>query len=111
MKIIITNEDGGGEHSLGYYQTATAKLINDKVRTRFCRWEGDDLHFSGCANKHLHNKMLILCSIFVDSKCGGCYTNFKNNVQLCGFEDVASVKNLYEFVSKIDLKTISISFE
>ncbi len=118
MKIIIANKMpkpiqrqlNADEYKNLIIDTIEAKL-GRPAGSPFARWEQNVLIFNHSAKIRLHNKLIILCAIFVDYECRWCHTEFGSFVRLQMFDSVEILEKLYNFINHLDLENTSISFE
>ena len=77
----------------------------------FFSWDGDTLGVRSCSNTDVHNKLVILVSLFTDSSNNKycTYTSFGDGVNFCGWQTIEGLESLNDFVDSVpDPRTVAI---
>jgi len=109
MKITINSEKEKPiiKKSSDDFRNEISKKLNALSSTsNFAFWEGNDLYFTGCANVDIHNKLIILLSLFTDNNNREyhTYTSFNSmasRISIKNYNTVEKLNALNEFVDTI----------
>lgn len=77
--------------------------LTTSLNSNFFSWDGDVMKISSCANTDIHNKLVILMSLFTDSNSNVycTYTSFGSGVSFYGYNTLESLTVLNNFVDSI----------
>lgn len=118
MKITInTTKQPTPKKSYDALREDIVDKLNKMVgTTEFFAWDYDELRTGTCANVGMHNRLVILLSLFTDSNCKkyGTFTCFQhciNPISFCGYKTLDMLEALEKFIDSIDLNESEIEIK